>query len=147
MNQQIIIASDHAGYTLKQELIKHINTTVNIIDLGTHSSDSVDYPDIMHKVANQMKLHPNYLAIIICGSGNGVAMTVNKYDFIRCALCWNPEIAELAKAHNNANVISLPSRFITTETAFDIVSKFLSTEFEGGRHLTRVNKISNKQTT
>lgn len=142
MNKQLIIASDHAGFVLKEQLKAHFSNTLSFIDLGTYSEQSVDYPDIMHEVAKEMMKNPSLQAIIICGSGNGVAMTVNKYDYVRCAICWNTELASLAKAHNDANIISLPARFITEKEAIDIVDAYLSTSFEGGRHLTRVNKIS-----
>ena len=139
----IPIACDHAGFELK-ELVKEYlsNKGYEIKDYGTNSSDSVDYPDIVHPLGRDINNGVYERGIVICGSGNGVQMTVNKYPNVRCALCWTPEIAELARQHNNANILAMPARFITTEVALSIVDKYLSTEFEGGRHTRRVEKIS-----
>ena len=139
----IPIACDHAGFELK-ELVKEYlsNKGYEIKDYGTNSSDSVDYPDMVHPLGRDINNGVYECGIVICGSGNGVQMTVNKYPNVRCALCWTPEIAELARQHNNANILAMPARFITTEVALSIVDKYLSTEFEGGRHTRRVEKIS-----
>ena len=139
----IPIACDHAGFELK-ELVKEYlsNKGYEVKDYGTNSSDSVDYPDIVHPLGRDINNGVYERGIVICGSGNGVQMTVNKYPNVRCALCWTPEIAELARQHNNANILAMPARFITTEVALSIVDKYLSTEFEGGRHTRRVEKIS-----
>lgn len=140
--KKICIASDHAGYVYKEIIKKHLADRYIIEDFGTFSEDSVDYPDFVHPSAASIEKGSNELGILICGSGNGVQMTANKHQSIRCALCWMPELAELARKHNNANMISLPARFIAAELAIDIVEKFLSTDFEGGRHQLRVDKIS-----
>ncbi len=139
----IPIACDHAGFELK-ELVKEYlsNKGYEVKDYGTNSSDSVDYPDMVHPLGRDINNGVYERGIVICGSGNGVQMTVNKYPNVRCALCWTPEIAELARQHNNANILAMPARFITTELALGIVDKYLNTEFEGGRHTRRVEKIS-----
>ena len=139
----IPIACDHAGFELK-ELVKVYlsNKGYEVKDYGTNSSDSVDYPDMVHPLGRDINNGVYERGIVICGSGNGVQMTVNKYPNVRCALCWTPEIAELARQHNNANILAMPARFITTEVALNIVDKYLNTEFEGGRHVRRVEKIS-----
>ena len=139
---KISIGNDHAGTEYKKEIIKYLETKkINIINNGTNGNDSVDYPDHIHPVANQIETGESELGIIICGSGNGANMTANKHQKIRSALCWNKEIAELARTHNNANILSIPSRFVSLKTAIEMVETFIKTEFEGGRHLTRVNKI------
>lgn len=138
---KIAIGSDHAGYELKVQIIEYLNGKVDIFDKGTYSKESTDYPEFAHAVANSIENGEVELGILICGSANGVAMTANKHQNVRCAICWKKEISELAKAHNNANVIALPARFITVEEAKEIVHIFLNTEFEGGRHQRRVNKI------
>ena len=142
MVNEIIIASDHAGVELKSR-IKQIFASENIkfMDLGPFDSSSVDYPDYAHPLAEQVSKKAS-LGILICGSGNGVCMTANKYNDIRAALCWDVSLAELARKHNNANVLCLPARFISEEKAFDIVRIFLDTDFEGGRHQRRVEKIA-----
>lgn len=140
--KKISIASDHAGFEYKEILKKHFADRYEIQDFGTYSKDSVDYPDFVHPSALSVENGENELGILICGSGNGVQMTANKHENIRCALCWMPELAELARQHNNANMIALPARFIAVELAMDITEKFLTTDFEGGRHQTRVEKIS-----
>lgn len=140
---KIIVANDHAGYSLKEKVknwLAEANHTV--VDIGTHSEDSVDYPDFAHQLSERVKSGEFELGILICGSGNGVSMAANKHKGIRAALAWLPEIASLARQHNNANVLSLPARFITEEQAKEIVFAFLSAEFEGGRHENRVNKIA-----
>ncbi len=145
MVAEIIIASDHAGVELKSK-IKEVygSDNRNFTDLGPFDTTSVDYPDYAHPLAVQVSQKAN-LGILICGSGNGVCMTANKYNNIRAALCWETSLAELAKQHNNANVLCLPARFITEEKALDIVKAFLNTDFEGGRHERRVDKIAHKQ--
>lgn len=141
--KQIAIGSDHAGFLYKKKLIKFLNRQGHqVVDYGTHSEDSVDYPDYVHPLAKALEASKHELGIIICGSGNGVAMTANKYSNIRAAICWKREIAQLARQHNNANVISIPARYVSYDMAKNMVSDFLSIEFEGGRHARRVNKIS-----
>ncbi len=140
---KISIGSDHAGYELKSFLIKALKAQeVQIVDFGTHSSDSVDYPDFAHPVSESVANAQSDFGIVVCGSGNGVAMAANKHSGIRCALCWLPEIAKLAKQHNNANIVALPARFITNNEALDIVNSFMEAKFEGGRHGKRVEKIA-----
>ncbi len=140
---RVAIGSDHAGYELKNQLLEWLKTQVDELnDLGTNSEESVDYPDFAHAVAGEVEKGNYDLGILICGTGIGVDMTANKHQGIRSALCWNKEVSKLAKSHNNANVICLPGRFITTETAKEILDTFLNTKFEGGRHNRRINKIS-----
>lgn len=142
-NLKIAIGADHAGFQLKQELIDFLKTLkLEVKDFGTYSDERADYPDFAHPVALAVEsLNFNY-GILVCGSGNGVNMAANKHQGIRSALCWNVEIAELARLHNDANIIALPSRFITSDEAKRMVQVFLTTTFEGGRHKERVNKIS-----
>lgn len=140
--KKIAIACDHAGFDNKEIIKKHLETHYEVKDFGTFSKDSVDYPDFVHPSANAVESGECDFGILICGSGQGVAITANKHQQIRCALCWMPELAELARKHNNANMIALPARFIAIELAIDIVDKFLGTDFEGGRHENRVAKIS-----
>jgi ribose 5-phosphate isomerase B len=144
--RKIVIASDHAGFRLK-ELLKSelLKLNFNVDDKGTFTEESVDYPDFAHKLAFDVNTGIADIGIVICGSGNGVNMTVNKYENIRSALCWNEEIAKLARLHNDANVIALPARFISDDTAKKCLEIFLNTEFEGGRHLQRVKKIPIKR--
>ncbi|MCX6234685.1 MAG: ribose 5-phosphate isomerase B [Bacteroidetes bacterium] len=138
----IPIGCDHAGYKLKEYLIKILTPRgFHFMDFGTHSEESVDYPDFVHPVARSVNDHKFEAGIIICGSGNGSAMTANKYANIRAAICWNKEIARLARLHNDANIITLPGRFIGYDEAIDAVEVFFSTDFEGGRHLIRIEKI------
>ena len=140
--KKIAIACDHAGFDYKELIKKHLEETYVVQDFGTYSKDSVDYPDFVHPAATSVEKGENELGILICGSGQGVSITANKHQDIRCALCWLPELAELARQHNNANMISIPSRFITSELAIEIVDQFLTTDFEGGRHQNRVDKIA-----
>ena len=140
--KKIAIACDHAGFDYKELIKKHLEETYDVQDFGTYSKDSVDYPDFVHPAASSVENGENELGILICGSGNGVQITANKHQKIRCALCWMPEIAALARQHNDANMISIPARFISKELAFEIVDKFLNTDFEGGRHQNRVDKIA-----
>lgn len=139
---RIYIASDHAGFEMKEAIKQHFSVGFEWEDLGTHSSESVDYPDFAHPLAEAVAKSPEARAVLLCGTGNGVAMTANKHADVRAALCWNTEIAALARQHNNANVVVLPARFISAEEAFAIVSTFFNTPFEGGRHERRVNKIN-----
>ncbi len=140
--KKIAIAADHAGFELKEYLKEQLKDLYELKDYGTYSLDSVDYPDFVHPAATSIEEGENDFGILICGSAQGVSMTANKHQNIRCALCWMPEIAELSRQHNDANMVSLPARFIAKELALDIVKKFLSTDFEGGRHQNRVNKIA-----
>ena len=143
MKEIIPIACDHAGYELKKQVVKHLlDKGFEVKDFGTDSSESVDYPDFAHQVGRAINNGEFKRGIVICGSGNGVQMTVNKYPNVRCALCWNAEIAHLGRQHNDCNVISLPARFISQELALQIVDEFLNTPFEGGRHQRRVEKIN-----
>jgi len=139
----LVIGSDHAGYQLKELLKKFLlEEGYPLQDLGTHSDHSTDYPDFGHPLAELVKEKKADFGILMCGSGNGVSMTANKHIGIRAALCWTEELAKLARQHNDANIISLPARFISFEEAKNIVNVFLSTAFEGGRHQRRVNKIN-----
>ena len=138
----IPIGCDHAGFELKDKVVAYLATkNIEVQDYGTNNGDSVDYPDYGHKVAKHVEENGG-IGIVICGSGNGINMTVNKHDGIRSALCWTEEIASLARQHNDANIIALPARFVTEELALAMVEKFISTDFEGGRHQRRVDKIS-----
>ncbi|MBQ1752613.1 MAG: ribose 5-phosphate isomerase B [Paludibacteraceae bacterium] len=137
------MACDHAGYQLKEYLKDYLKPKVfEIVDFGTDSSDSVDYPDFGHKLGSAVNNGKVDYGIAICGSGNGISMTVNKYRNVRAALCWKDEIAQLARQHNDANIISLPARFISEAEAERFVDTFFSTDFEGGRHERRVTKIA-----
>ncbi|MDR1170887.1 MAG: ribose 5-phosphate isomerase B [Bacteroidales bacterium] len=139
------IANDHAGYELKQEIVGYLQKKgYTVRDFGADTPASVDYPDYAHPLADAVEKGECDFGISICGSGNGINMTVNKHAGIRGALCWRPEISRLARAHNDANICSLPARFITGETAYCIVDEFLNTPFDGGRHQCRVDKIRNK---
>jgi ribose 5-phosphate isomerase B len=143
MSNVIPIGADHAGFSLKEEIKAYFeNKGYTFKDYGTYSEDSIDYPDFGHPVATHVEAQKNTLGIVICGSGNGINMTVNKHQAIRSALCWTTEIAELARQHNDANIIALPARFISKELAIEMVEAFLNTAFEGGRHQNRVNKIA-----
>lgn len=139
---KIIIASDHAGYELKESIIRHFANEFEWENMGTYSSESVDYPDYAHPLAEKISSGENKYGILICGTGNGIGMTANKHANVRAALCWNVDIAALARQHNDANILVLPARFIAEEDAFKVVETFFSTEFEGGRHQRRVEKIN-----
>lgn len=140
---KISIGNDHAGYDYKEAIkASLIAAGHEVTDHGTHGLDSVDYPDFAHPLATSVESGNTDLGILICGSGNGVCMTANKHQGIRAALCWNVELGALARQHNNANVICLPARFISLDLAQEITNTFISTDFEGGRHENRVNKIS-----
>ena len=138
------ISSDHAGFELKELIKKHFSDSIDFHDFGTHSLDSMDYPDVAHPLAEAVSNGDFDWGIAICGSGNGINMTVNKYAKVRSALCWNSELATLARQHNNANILALPARFISEELAIEIVKHFKEASFEGGRHENRVNKIACK---
>lgn len=139
---KIAIGSDHAGFERKQSVLKYLQDQgIEYRDFGSYSDESNDYPDYAHPLAQAVSDGEFDLGITLCGSGNGINMTANKHSGIRSAICWMPEIAALARQHNNANICALPARFITDEQAIEIVKIFLSTEFEGGRHIRRINKI------
>lgn len=139
---KIAIASDHAGFEYKEKLVADLRKKgFEVKDFGTHSPESMDYPDTAHPLAEAVESGEFEKGIALCGSGNGIAMTVNKHQGIRCALCWNSEIAWLARLHNDANICALPARFISYDDAMDVVSMFLTTGFEGGRHQKRIDKI------
>ena len=139
---KIGIASDHAGYEMKEFLVGYLDAMgYEVLDFGTHSPDSVDYADFAHPLAEAIENGELERGIALCGSGEGMTMTLNKHQGIRAGLAWEPEIASLARKHNDANVCSMPARFIDRDTAIKIVDTFLSTEFEGGRHQRRIDKI------
>jgi ribose 5-phosphate isomerase B len=143
--KKIAIASDHAGFYLKEKLVKFlIREKFDITDLGSFTSDQVDYPDYGHILANAVSSGEYNLGISICGTGNGINMTANKHRGIRSALCWNEEITKLARAHNDANICAIPGRFVSESEAYLIVRTFLNTDFDGGRHKRRIDKISLK---
>jgi ribose 5-phosphate isomerase B len=141
--KKIAIGCDHAGFPYK-EAVKALlaGRSIEVTDYGTNSPDSVDYPDFVHPVASDVEDGKVDLGIVLCGSGNGAAMTANKHQGVRAALCWVPELASLGREHNNANVLSIPVRFVSEETTLEMVRAFLDAEFEGGRHERRVNKIA-----
>lgn len=139
---KVAFASDHAGYELKQYLIEEMESRgYEPVDFGTHSSESCDYPDYAHPAACAVESGECAFGIAMCGSGEGISITLNKHQGIRAALCWIPEIAKLSKQHNNANILVLPARFITKDEAIKILDTFLDTQFEGGRHQRRIDKI------
>ncbi|WGQ12506.1 ribose 5-phosphate isomerase B [Pedobacter gandavensis] len=138
---KIAIGADHAGFEYK-ELLKSFLSDYEVKDFGTHSTQSVDYPDFAHPVALAVESQEYTFGILVCGSANGVAITANKHQHIRAAICWLNEIASLARVHNNANVLCIPARFVSEELAKEMTTTFLNTAFEGGRHENRVNKIS-----
>lgn len=142
---KIPIASDHGGFEIKEYIRKELEKLgYSINDMGTYSDESVDYPDFIHPLAQAIDKGLYKLGIILCGSGNGAQMTANKYKNVRAALCWTEEQAKLARQHNKANIISLPGRFISKKSALNMVKTFLETEFEGGRHQRRIEKIAKK---
>lgn len=142
MMDRIAIGADHAGYELKQEVLLHLQGKgLEVLDKGTRSLDSVDYPDFAHAVAQAVGDGTSQLGVVICGSANGVNITANKHHGVRSAIAWRADVARLAREHNNANVLALPARFVTTAEALAIVDAFLSASFEGGRHQRRVEKI------
>lgn len=137
------IGGDHAGFELKEKVIAFLQDKGHAVkDFGPFSTDSVDYPDYVHPVAKSIEDKSNALGILICGSGNGVCMTANKYPNVRAGLCWDTELASLTKQHNDANILCIPARFVSEDKGIDIVDAFISSEFEGGRHQRRVDKIS-----
>ncbi|MDE6715443.1 MAG: ribose 5-phosphate isomerase B [Muribaculaceae bacterium] len=141
-DKPVALCCDHAGYDTKLAVIEYLNSIgAKFQDFGTYSTESCDYPDFAHPCAEAVESGVCYPGIAICGSGNGINMTLNKHQGIRAALCWLPELAALARAHNNANVLVMPGRFISNDEAVEIVKTFLSTEFEGGRHERRIAKI------
>jgi len=140
---RISIGNDHAGVDYKKYILEYLFVKeVEVKNYGTDSLESVDYPDFAHPVSQDVNDQSSDLGILICGSGNGVCMTANKYEKVRAALCWNKELAKLSKSHNNANIVCIPARFVDKEQALEIVKTFISENFEGGRHERRVNKIS-----
>lgn len=143
MNKRSLgIACDHAGYALKEKLKENlIKEGYEIKDYGTYSEESADYPDFAHPLANAVENKTHIFGITLCGSGNGINMTANKHQGIRAALCWNDEISELARLHNDANICSIPARYVDYDLAKKIIDIFLKTDFEGGRHLRRIQKI------
>ena len=140
--KKLAIAADHAGFEYKEFLKSQLQDKYEITDYGTHSLENVDYPDFVHPAATSVEQGENEMGILVCGSGQGVQLTANKHEGIRCALAWMPELAELARQHNNCNMVAIPARFIAKELALETVERFLNTDFEGGRHENRVNKIS-----
>ena len=138
---KIFISSDHAGFNLKKNIIKKLSKKLKIIDLGPSSSLSVDYPDYAHKLSKKVASNSRNLGILICGSGMGMAISANKNKKIRAALCYSIKSTKLSRLHNNANIITLGARLINKNKAFNLIKVFLSTKFEGGRHLRRVKKI------
>ncbi len=142
-NTTIAMASDHGGFEMKETIKKQLVAAgYTIDDFGTNSEESVDYPDFIHPLAKAINDNKYKIGIIMCGSGNGAQITANKYPYVRAGLCWNVEQAKLTRLHNDANVLSLPGRFVSMDEAWKIVNMFLSTDFEGGRHIHRVEKIS-----
>tara|TARA_B100000674_G_C37793508_1_gene892941 strand:- start:286 stop:720 length:435 start_codon:yes stop_codon:yes gene_type:complete len=142
---KIGIACDHAGFEYKEKLKEYLSSKgKEIKDFGCYSEESVDYPDFAHQLAKSIENNTNDLGIQFCGTGNGINMSANKHQEIRAALCWNTHIAEQARLHNNANILTMPARHLSWQEVKDIVDTFLSTEFEGGRHERRVNKIKIK---
>ena len=141
-NKPIALCSDHAGYATKMAVIDYLKSQgIAYKDFGTYSEDSCDYPDFAHLCAKAVESGECYPGIGICGSGEGISMTLNKHQGIRSALCWTSEIASLARRHNDANVLALPGRFLSNDEAIELVKVFLSTDFEGGRHQRRIDKI------
>lgn len=139
---KIAIGNDHAGTELKQQVLRYLEENNHtVINVGTDSDESVDYPDFAHQVGKMVNENETEMGVVICGSGNGVNITVNKYPGVRSALCWTTEITTLARQHNNANVIAIPARFVSNTLALEMVKVFFETDFEGGRHSRRVDKI------
>ena len=139
---KLAIGNDHAGSDLKKKIANLLQAqNIEVVNYGTDQNESVDYPDFAHPVGKSIQENKVDLAIVICGSGNGVNMVVNKYPKVRSALCWNTELAALARSHNNANILAIPARFVSEEVAIQMVDTFLTTPFEGGRHQNRVEKI------
>lgn len=143
-NLRIALSSDHAGYGLKLKVIDYLKAKgcSDLHDFGCYSTESCDYPDFAHPMAAAVESGEADFGIAICSSGNGISMTANKHPQVRAALCWMPELAQLARQHNDANVLSMPANFISEHIAFEIVDAFFATDFEGGRHKRRVDKIA-----
>jgi ribose 5-phosphate isomerase B len=143
LEKSIAIGSDHAGFDYKETLKKHLSAQgFHVSDMGTHDTSSVDYPDFAHPVAKAVESKEAAFGILICGSANGVAITANKHQGVRAAICWGDELSALARQHNDANIICIPARFVSETVAITMVDTFMNTAFEGGRHQNRVNKIS-----
>ena len=143
LSKPIAIGCDHAGFEYKTEIVKFLNSKGwQVKDFGTYAADSVDYPDYAHPVSEAVEKGDVAFGILLCGSANGVAITANKHQNIRAGLCWISDVAKLVRLHNNANIICIPARFVSIPQARELVEIFINTEFEGGRHATRVNKIS-----
>ncbi|MEY4702295.1 MAG: ribose 5-phosphate isomerase [Bacteroidota bacterium] len=143
LEKSIAIGSDHAGFDYKETLKKHLSEQgFHVSDMGTHDTSSVDYPDFAHPVAKAVESKEAAFGILICGSANGVAITANKHQGVRAAICWGDELSALARQHNDANIICIPARFVSETVAITMVDTFMNTAFEGGRHQNRVNKIS-----
>ena len=139
----VAIGCDHAGFEYKEAIISFLDAkNIPYKDFGTYSPESVDYPDFAHPVASEVENNQAGFGILICGSGNGVAMTANKHQGIRAAICWGEELAELARKHNNANILCIPARFVREKDAERMLDIFIHTEFEGGRHQSRLNKVA-----
>lgn len=139
---KVAIGNDHAGPEYKFAVLDYLEKEgIKVVNYGTDSPDSVDYPDFVHPVAKEVNEGKSDFGILICGSGNGVAMTANKYDNVRAGLCWTKEIVELTRSHNNANILCIPARYTSIQQAIEMVQVFLKTKFEGGRHKTRIDKI------
>jgi len=143
LSRPVAIGSDHAGFEFKIEIVQWLNKKgIQVADMGVYENKSVDYPDYAHPVSISVEKKESAFGILICGTGNGVCMTANKHNDVRAGLCWNNEVAKLIRQHNDANIICLPARFISIETAKELVDIFIETEFEGGRHARRVEKIA-----
>ncbi|MDO5036561.1 MAG: RpiB/LacA/LacB family sugar-phosphate isomerase [Porphyromonas sp.] len=143
--KKIGLASDHAGFSTKEAMksyLQKILPEVELVDYGTYSEASVDYPDFAHKLGKAIEEKEVDYGLASCGSANGISMTLNKYPHVRAAICWTPELAELARLHNDANILSLPGRFVSEELAQEMTKVFFTTDFEGGRHQRRVDKIA-----
>ena len=141
---KVSIGNDHAGTKYKRIIVDYLNKkNFTVINHGTDLEESVDYPDFIHPVAEDVKNKKSELGVIICGSGNGASMSANKHKGVRSALCWNNEICRLSREHNNANILSIPARYVSIEQAIEMIETFINTPFEGGRHQTRVEKINN----
>jgi len=142
MDKRIVVANDHAGYGTKVEIVRHLqNLGYEVKDLGTYSAESVDYPEYGHKLGEAIEHGEFERGISICGSGNGINMVVNRHKGVRAAICWSREIAEMARRHNDANVCSIPARYISVEESLEITDVFLESGFDGGRHERRINQI------
>lgn len=143
VSKPIAIGSDHAGFEYKMAIIKHLNGMgYQVADMGTYSADSVDYPDYAHPTATMVEKGEAAFGILLCGAANGVAITANKHQGIRAAICWQKDVAEITRLHNDSNVLCIPARFISLHYALEIIKTFMNTAFEGGRHATRVGKIA-----